>query len=244
MPMIMLGTLILAFGWFGFNAGSTLAGTSGRLGIIVVNTLLAGGTATVVSACYMWKVYAKPDPSMMCNGMLGGLVSITAPCAFISPMAAFFIGAFAGLLVTVSVLQFERRGIDDPVGAISVHAICGFWGLISVGLFADGAWGDGYNGVHGNVVGLLYSNHSAKQLLAQLIAAGVCIAWTGLLTAIVFTIIGRAIGGNRVSPEVEIAGLDIPEMGTPGYPEFVTNVGHEAIGTAEIETPGGRMGIT
>jgi len=234
MPMVMFGTFVLAFGWFGFNAGSSLSGTTDRIGLIAVNTMLASASAAVTSCFYLWKVYGKPDPSMMCNGMLGGLVAITAPCAFISPPAAFLIGIVAGLLVVWAVLMFERKGIDDPVGAISVHGVGGLWGILSVGLFANGTYGDGYNNIPGNITGLFYGHHSPKQLLAQLIAAAVCIAWNLLAAGLVFWIIGRFLGSNRVPPGVEVAGLDIPEMGAPGYPEFVAHVGYESIASSEI----------
>jgi Amt family ammonium transporter len=233
MPMVILGTLILAFGWFGFNAGSTL-GVSDRIGLIAVNTMLASGAGALAAACYLWNAYGKPDPSLMCNGMLGGLVSITAGCAFVSPPAAVLIGLFAGLLTVLGVLQLEKRGIDDPVGAIGVHGFSGLWGVIAVGLFADGSFGDGYNGVAGGVTGLFYGHHEAGQLLAQCLAGVVCIAWNLLAGTVVFLAIDRLLGSNRVSPQVEVAGLDIPEMGAPGYPEFITTIAQEQVTNSEI----------
>src|SRR3954469_7312332 len=227
-PMVQAGTFILAFGWFGFNAGSSLAGTDGRIGIVAVNTMLAGMAATLSGVLYMWNVYGKPDPSMMCNSMLAGLVAITSPCAFVTPLGAFIIGAVAGVLVVWSVFFVERMGIDDPVGAISVHGANGVWGLIAVGLFSDGSYGAGWNGVGATaymgkagrgVTGLFYGDPS--QLVAQCIEAGTCIAWNVLVGGALFWLIGKLIGGNRVTPEVEEAGLDVPEMGVPGYPEFV-----------------------
>src|SRR6478609_4298642 len=227
-PMVQVGTFILAFGWFGFNAGSSLAGTDGRIGIVAVNTMLAGMAATLSGVVYMWNVYGKPDPSMMCNSMLAGLVAITSPCAFVSPMGAFIIGAVAGVLVVWSVFFVERMGIDDPVGAISVHGANGLWGLLSVGLFADGTYGAGWNGVGASqymgqvgrgVTGLFYGDPS--QLVAQCIEAGTAIAWNVLAGGSIFWLVGKLIGGNRVSAEVEMAGLDVPEMGVPGYPDFV-----------------------
>ncbi|HTW94117.1 MAG TPA: ammonium transporter [Tepidisphaeraceae bacterium] len=233
MPMVMFGTLLMAFCWFGFNAGSTLAGVSSRIGLIAVNTMLASGASVVVAAIYMWKVYGKPDPSMMCNGMLGGLVAITASCAFVAPISAVIIGLVAGLIVVLSVLTMEKRGIDDPVGAISVHGVAGLWGLLAVGLFADGTWPtEGFNGVSGGVRGLFYGD--GKQLLAQLIAAAVCIGWCLIVGGGVFKLIGMIVGSNRVSPEVELAGLDIPEMGAPGYPEFITNMSMEQVSHSEV----------
>src|SRR5262249_14264972 len=129
-PMVQYGTFILAFGWFGFNAGSSLAGTDGRIGIVAANPMLAGMSTTVAGVLYNWRVYGKPDPAMMCNSMLAGLVAITSPCAFVTPMGAFIIGAIAGVLVVVSVVFFDKLKIDDPVGAISVHGVNGLWGLI------------------------------------------------------------------------------------------------------------------
>jgi Amt family ammonium transporter len=240
MPMVMVGTFILAFGWFGFNAGSSLSGSTDRIGLIAVNTMLASASATVTACLFMWKVYGKPDPSMMCNGMLGGLVAITAPCAFISPLAAFFIGLVAGLIVVWSVLYIERIGIDDPVGAISVHGVAGLWGVLALGLFANGTYGDGFNNVRGNVEGFFYGHHSFGQLLAQIIAAVTCVGWNLVVGGIVFRLVGRFFGPNRVRPEVEVAGLDIPEMGAPGYPEFITHVSQEQITAAELNAYGSR----
>jgi len=241
-PMVQVGTFILAFGWFGFNAGSSLAGGDGRIGIVAANTMIAGMSATLSGVLYMWMRYGKPDPSMMCNSMLAGLVAITSPCAFVSPVGAFIIGAVAGVLVVVSVFFFDKRKVDDPVGAISVHGVNGAWGLIAVGLFSDGSYGQGWNGVGATdylgvagrgVTGLFYGD--AKQLVAQLVETGVGIAWNVIVGGIAFFVIGKLLGSNRVSPEVEIAGLDIPEMGLPGYPEFVKAMAPEEVPAAEIE---------
>ena len=149
LPMVMLGTFILAFGWFGFNPGSTLAGTDHRIAIVAVNTMLAGAAATIGTVLTMYIITKKFDPSMMCNGLLVGLVAITAPCAFVNPMGAVIIGFIAGVLVVASVYFWERVAkIDDPVGAISVHGVGGCWGVLSVGLFANGSYGAGWGGVH------------------------------------------------------------------------------------------------
>ncbi len=240
-PMVQLGTFILAFGWFGFNAGSSLAATDGRIGVVAVNTMLAGMAATITGVLYMWIVEGKPDPSMMCNSMLAGLVAITAPCAFVSPVSAFIIGAIAGVLVVWSVFFFDKIKIDDPVGAISVHGVNGLWGVLAVGLFADGTYGAGWNnvgwktfqGVDGRgVIGLFYGG-GASQLLAQGIEGVVCIAWNVIVGGIIFYVIGKLVG-NRVPPEVEIAGLDIPEMGAPGYPEFITPMAPEQVPASEV----------
>jgi Amt family ammonium transporter len=221
-PMVMLGTFILAFGWFGFNAGSSLAATDGRIGIVAVNTMLAGAFGAFTSCLYMWVVHEakKPDPSMMCNGALAGLVAITSPCAFVAPWAACVIGGLSGVFVVWAVFFWEKRGIDDPVGAISVHGVNGAWGVLSVGIFADGTYGAGWNGVEGTVRGLLYGAGGGSQFLAQLIGVCVCVTWNMLAAGIIFWAIGKVTGGNRVPAEVEISGLDIPEMGLPGYPEW------------------------
>ncbi|HTL58859.1 MAG TPA: ammonium transporter [Candidatus Limnocylindrales bacterium] len=219
-PMVMLGTFILAFGWFGFNPGSTLAGTDLRISVVAVNTMLASATGALAATLWMWWVRTKkPDPSMMCNGMLAGLVAITCPCAFVSAGGASILGAISGILVVESVFFFDRIGIDDPVGAISVHGVNGAWGCLSLGLFADGTYGDGYNGVSGNVTGLFYGG-GLKQLIAETIGVTTCFITLSVL-AIVAYFIAEKLVGNRVSQEVEIEGLDLPEMGIPGYSGFV-----------------------
>ncbi len=216
LPMGVIGTLILAFGWFGFNAGSSLAASDPRIGVIAVNTMLASAGGALAAMCYLWYRYGKPDVAMACNGLLGGLVAITAPCAFVTPDAAVLIGVIAGLIVVGSVLELERRfRIDDPVGAISVHGVCGAWGALAVGIFADGSYGEGWNGVAGPVRGILYGD--AGQFFAQLIGITVnAIVVFGLAMAF-FAIIERAIG-NRVLAEVEWTGLDALEMGSEAYP--------------------------
>src|SRR5215475_3344925 len=169
-PMAILGTFILAFGWFGFNPGSTLAGTDLRIAVIAVNTMLASAAGAVMAMIYMCLKVGKPDPTMTANGMLAGLVAITAPCAFVNSPSAVIIGVVAGVLVVESAFFLERRlKIDDPVGAISVHGTNGAWGVLSLGLFADGTYGDGLNGVAGTVRGLFYGDPS--QFLAQVIGA-------------------------------------------------------------------------
>lgn len=146
---VILGTFILAFGWFGFNPGSTLAGTDHRIAVVAVNTMLAGSAGAFATCLVLYWRMGTPDPTMMCNGMLAGLVAITAPCAFVSVSAAVLIGALAGVLVTFSVFFVEGKlKIDDPVGAISVHGVCGSFGTLCVGLFANGSYGAGWNGVH------------------------------------------------------------------------------------------------
>ena len=221
--MVLLGCFILAFGWFGFNPGSTL-GASGngslRIGSIAVNTMLAGCTGSFGALLYMWMRFGKPDASMSGNGLLAGLVAITAPSGFVNTVGAAIIGFSAGVLVCLSVEFLERiMKIDDPVGATSVHGTCGLWGVLCVGLFADGTsnYGGSWNGVDGSVTGLFYGDPG--QFVAQLI--GVC-----TLVGVIFTlsyVLNAFIDffvGQRVSVDVELEGLDLPEMGALGYPEF------------------------
>ncbi|HVC96126.1 MAG TPA: ammonium transporter [Pirellulales bacterium] len=229
-PMVVVGTFILAFGWFGFNPGSTLSGTDLRIATVVVNTMLASITGALGAMVFLMVQGMKPDPSMMCNGMLAGLVAITAPCAFVDSWAAALIGAIAGMLVVVGVFFWDKLGVDDPVGAISVHGVNGLWGVISLGIFANGKYGAGWNGVartapeflskeYGSdgVRGALYGDVS--QLYAQLIDAAVVAAF-GFVMAFAWFKFSNLITPLRVSRETEIEGLDLPEMGSLGYPDF------------------------
>src|SRR5882757_6912967 len=222
--MVLLGCFILAFGWFGFNPGSTL-GASGsgnlRIGSIAVNTMLAGATGSFASLLYMWIRFGKPDASMAGNGLLAGLVAITAPSGFVNTVGAVIIGFAAGMIVCLSVEFVEGvLKVDDPVGAISVHGACGLWGVLSVGLFADGKsnYGGSWNGVTGSVTGLFYGD--ASQLVAQLVGIATLIGFVFTFSFVLNWILDIVLG-QRVSIETEVAGLDIPEMGQLGYPEFV-----------------------
>ena len=216
LPMAIVGTLILAFGWFGFNTGSTLAASDSRVGIIAVNTMLSSAGGALTAMLYLWHRYNKPDVAMACNGLLGGLVAITAPCAFVGPAAAVLIGVIAGLVTVWSVLELERRfRVDDPVGAIAVHAVCGLWGALALGILADGTYGDGWNGVSGTVRGILYGDPG--QLAAQMIGVTVNLVVVFLLALAFFVVVERTIG-NRVPAEVEWSGLDALEMGSDAYP--------------------------
>jgi Amt family ammonium transporter len=222
--LVLTGCFILAFGWFGFNPGSTLAASGNgalRIGSIAVNTMLAGCTGSFGAILFMWMRYGKPDASMSGNGLLAGLVAITAPSGFVSTVGAAIIGILAGLFVCLSVEFIDRvLKVDDPVGAISVHGTCGLWGVISVGLFADGTsnYGGSWNGVNGSVTGLFYGDPS--QLVAQLIGVGTLIGFVFTFSYVANWIIDIVVG-QRVAPADELAGLDVPEMGALGYPEFV-----------------------
>jgi len=216
-PMAIIGTIILFFCWFSFNAGSTLNSTDLRLSVVATNTLIAGAIGGLVAMGYMWIKFGKPDPSMTANGALAGLVAITAPCAFVNGMSALIIGTVAGFLVCIAVPFVENKfKLDDPVGAISVHGVNGFWGVISLGLFADGSYGDGFNGVAGGVKGLFFGDSS--QLLAQLIAIAVLLVWGFGVSFVFFKVLDK-IWGLRVAPEDELEGLDVPEMGVLAYPD-------------------------
>jgi len=225
-PFVVTGTFILLFGWMGFNPGSTLGATDLRISVIAVNTNLAA-CAGAASALLTWYLmFGKPDVSMACNGMLAGLVAITAPCAFVGPNSAVVIGLIAGVIVCLGVLLNERiLKIDDPCGAISVHGYCGWFGAVALGIFADGTYGAGWNGVGATtylgtagqgVTGLLYGDSS--QFICQLIGATTCFAWAFGVTFVVFKIV-NAVYRMRVSEEAELEGLDVPEFGMPAYPE-------------------------
>jgi Amt family ammonium transporter len=225
-PFVVVGTFILLFGWMGFNPGSTLGATDLRISVIAINTNLAAifGSASAMLFWY-WR-FGKPDISMACNGMLAGLVAITAPCAFVNPTAAVIIGIAAGVLVCIGVLFNDRvLRVDDPCGAISVHGYCGLLGGISLGIFADGTYGAGWNGIGAasylgtagqGVTGLLYGDTS--QFLVQLIGASVSAAWAFGATFVLFKIV-NAVRSMRVAPEVELEGLDLPEFGGLAYPD-------------------------
>jgi Amt family ammonium transporter len=223
---VVIGTFILLFGWMGFNPGSTLGATDLRISVVAINTNLAAiaGSATAMLFWY-WK-FGKPDITMACNGMLAGLVAITAPCAFVGPTSAFLIGILAGLVVCLGVLFNDNvTKIDDPCGAISVHGFCGVLGAISLGLFADGTYGAGWNGVGATtylgqagkgVTGLFYGD--TKQFLVQVMGAALCAAWAFGATFLVFKMV-NAVKSMRVAKEVEQEGLDVPEFGLLAYPE-------------------------
>lgn len=224
-PMAMLGTFILAFGWFGFNAGSSLAGTDLQIGVAATNTMLASMAGAIVGMAVMWIQFGKPDPSFMCNGMLAGLVAITGPCAFVDAWAAVLIGGIAGVVVVFAARFVEETlKVDDPVGAVAVHGFNGAWGIIALGLFANGKYGAGWNSVsrpemvekYGSdgVRGLFYGD--ASQLLAECIGIATCIVAVSIMGYIMFKLIHMTIG-LRSALNDEIYGLDIPEMGVAGY---------------------------
>ena len=216
-PMAIIGTIILFFCWFAFNASGALNASDFRLSVAATNTMISGAVGGLIAMFYMWIKYGKPDPSMTANGALAGLVAITSPCAYVNAFSASIIGFVAAILVCNAVPFVENKlKLDDPVGAISVHCVNGLWGVISVGLFADGTYGNGLNGVAGGVTGLFYGD--ASQLLAQLIAVAVLFIWGFGMSYLFFKLLDKT-WGLRVAPECELDGLDIPEMGVLAYPD-------------------------
>ena len=223
---VVTGTFILLFGWMGFNPGSTLAATDLRIGVVAINTNLAAVAGAATSIVLWYFMFGKPDISMGCNGMLAGLVAITAPCAFVGPNAAVLIGIIAGGIVCFGVLFNERvLKVDDPCGAVSVHGYCGWFGAVAVGIFADGTYGSGWNGVGPatylgkagqGVTGLIHGDTS--QFLLQLGGATLCAVYAFTFTFVVFKLV-NAIVPMRVSKEAELEGLDVPEFGMLAYPE-------------------------
>lgn len=225
-PMAIVGCFILAFGWFGFNAGSSLAGTDLRIAVIAVNTMLASAGGAFSSWVYMWVRYGKPDISMSANGLLAGLVAITAPCAFVTAPVAVVIGIIAGILCCLSIFFVERTlKIDDPVGAISVHGANGAWGVLALGLFADGKYGDGFNGVKGTVTGLFYGD--AGQFAAQCIGTLANCLYVFIVSWLFFTLLDMTVG-LRVPKDLELEGLDQGEVSVTAYPDF--NLRHLPLG--------------
>jgi Amt family ammonium transporter len=223
---VVTGTFLLLFGWMGFNPGSTLGATDLRIAVVAVNTNLAAVAGSAAAMLFWYRLFGKPDITMACNGMLAGLVAITAPCAFVGPTASVIIGVVAGVVVCAGVLFNERvLKIDDPCGAISVHGYCGWLGAVSLGIFADGTYGSGWNGVGAltylgksgqGVTGLLHGD--ASQFWMQLGGATLLAAYAFGFTFITFKAV-NAVKSMRVSKEVELQGLDVPEFGMLAYPE-------------------------
>ncbi len=211
-PLASLGVFILWFGWFGFNPGSTLGVADGNaIALIAMNTNLAAAMGAVSSMLVVWWKFEKPDLSMTMNGALAGLVAITAPCAFVTPLEALIIGAIAGVLVVCGILLLDKMGIDDPVGAVPVHGMNGVWGTLAVGLFGHKSLGLARDGLfHGGGFTQL-----AVQALGTVAASLFVIAAMGL----VFYLIKITIG-LRVSREEELRGLDIGEHGMEAYAGF------------------------
>ena len=198
-PLAALGVFILWLGWFGFNPGSTTTADK-SIAMIFVNTNLSAATGCVVAMIVAWIKIGKPEVGMSLNGALAGLVGITAGCANVTPTSAIIIGAISGALVVFSVLFFDKIRIDDPVGAVSVHGVCGAWGTLAAGLFNMG-------GVTLSIV------------MVQVVGIVACFAWTFTMAFIMFKVISKTMG-LRVTPEEELEGLDFTEHGGHAYPDF------------------------
>lgn len=212
LPFATLGCFILIVGWFGFNAGSTLAAVDDMAYIAMV-TLIAASTGVIGSTITTWTKFGKPDLSMTLNGALAGLVGITASCGSVTIVGAMLIGLIAGVLVVFSALFFERvLKVDDPVGAVSVHGICGIWGTLSVGIFGSTAVDSGLLSD-----GILYGG--TQQFGVQLIGVVAVFAFVFPASLVLFKIIQASIG-MRVSSEAEFEGLDISEHGNEAYADF------------------------
>ncbi len=212
-----IGVFVLWFGWFGFNPGSTMAADWGSIGHIAVTTNTAAAAGVVAATFFAWVVLGKPDLTMALNGGIAGLVAITAPCAFVSVGSSIFIGLVAGVLVVLSVLFFDRIRVDDPVGAISAHLICGIWGTLALGLFAQDQF---MPGTTGN--GLFFGG-GLKLFFAQLVGVAAVGAFIFSASLIGWGLL-KATMGIRVPPDEERAGLDIGEHGITAYPEFQSPV--------------------
>jgi ammonium transporter, Amt family len=211
LTLAALGVFILFVGWFGFNPGSTTV-ADGSISRIAVNTFLAACMGAIGAMVTSWTKFGKPDISMSLNGCLAGLVAITAPCYSVTPLGAVLIGAIAGPVVVFSVMFFDKLKIDDPVGAISVHGVCGAWGTIAAALFHEELF----------LGGTEYNMFS--QLMTQLIGVVVAFAWVFPTSFIMFKIISATVG-LRVSPEEELEGMDLAEHGATCYPDFAPSVG-------------------
>jgi Amt family ammonium transporter len=234
MTLVVLGMLILFLGWFGFNPGSTVAATELRIAVIAVNTFLAGVAGGLAAYYIRFAETGKVDIAATCSGIIGGLVAITAPCAWVEPWAALVIGGIAGPIVVYGSRALESiLKLDDPVWAVACHMLCGLWGLLAVGIFADGTYGLYVTG-EPHVSGLI--DGDGTQIVAQLISMGVVVSWTAVTSAIIFYGIKMTIG-LRVSEEDEIGGVDASEHTQVGYPEFVAGAG-----SAAAERAGPAMG--
>lgn len=214
MTSAMTGALVLWFGWFGFNPGSTMAADPGAISNIIVTTTLAGAAGAILATAVAWKFLGKPDIGMTINGCLAGLVGITAGCAFVSPTSALIIGSIAGAMVVFGVLFFDKLKLDDPVGALAVHGMGGIFGTLAVGLFAQDSI---MPGTTGN--GLFFGG-GASLLIDQATGVLAVGAFVFVISMAIWLAIKATIG-VRVSEEEELEGLDIGEHGNRAYPDFV-----------------------
>ncbi len=219
-PLASLGVFILWFGWFGFNPGSTLSvGDGDLIGRVAINTNLAAAAGAIFGLIVIWMISGKPDLSMVMNGSLAGLVAITAPCAFVEPWSAIVIGAIGGIIVVLGAILLDKVKVDDPVGAVPVHAMSGIWGTISIGLFGEKALNVANNG--------LFYGGGLKQLGIQALGALSTVIFVLITMGILFKLIDVTIG-LRVKPEEELKGLDIGEHGMESYAGFQMQLERDA----------------
>ena len=216
MPLATIGCFILWFGWFGFNPGSTMGVDPGLISHVAVTTNTAAAFATITATITAWLLLGKPDLGMTLNGSLAGLVAITAGCAFVSVLSSVIIGSIAGVLVVIAVLAFDRIGIDDPVGATSVHLVNGVFGTLCIGLFTEQSLIPAGTTMKQG----LFTGGGAEQLIVQAMGVAAAAVYVFPLSLISFFIL-KAIFGLRVSRQEEIEGLDIGEHGNEAYPGFV-----------------------
>lgn len=215
MTLATLGVFVLWFGWFGFNPGSTMAADIDSIARIAVTTTMAAAAGTIAATISSWMAMGKPDLSMIPNGALACLFAITAPCAWVTTGASLIIGAIGGVIVVLFVIFIDRWGIDDPVGALSVHLVNGIWGNLAVGLFAAAPFAGGENQPP---LGLFYGG-GVKSLGNQVVGTVAVGAFVFIVSWVIWIII-NAIMGIRVTREEELRGLDISEHGMEGYPDF------------------------
>jgi Amt family ammonium transporter len=224
-PMFIAGSVLIAAGWFGFVIGRGLTFVAVPISLAAVNTTLAPAVSVLAAAAYMLWRFGTPDPSLVANAWVAGLVSISAGSAFVNGWAAVLIGSVSGVLAIESVLLVERRRIDDLAGVVSVHGVCGAWGLLAVGLFASGQYGQSHNGVAGGVRGLFYGD--AAQFVAQVAGVAAIALSTLAASYVLFVIAGRLVG-NRVAIHSEREGLDVAELGAAAYPDFGGGAPHDS----------------
>jgi Amt family ammonium transporter len=217
-----IGAVILWFGWYGFNPGSTLSAMDFEgIGRVATNTTLAAAAGGMVAVLFVYPRSKKWDVGMAINGFLGGLVAVTAPCYWVSPLGAVILGGIAGIIVPLGIDLLERVRVDDPIGAVAVHGFCGIWGTLSLGLFATGEFGlPGPDGADHSISieGLFYGGGTG-QLRAQLIGSLTCVVVISAVAFAIFYAI-KAIPGSwslRIDRESELEGIDIAEHGLPAY---------------------------
>jgi Amt family ammonium transporter len=230
-----LGVFILWLGWFGFNPGSQLAITGGNadvVGLVAANTNIAAAAGSAAAVIFSYITAKKANVGAAFNGVLAGLVAITAACAYVTPIDAVIIGAIGGVLVMVFGSVLERLKIDDPVGAVPVHLVCGVWGTLAVGLFAS------QNGVTG-----LFAGAGLGQFILQIIGVIACGAWVAATTGILFFLLKKTVG-LRVSAEEEIQGLDAMEHGAIAYPQDVDFTPGAPSPASSIYRPGANPAAT